>query len=370
MPGWQVVSVLRSLVQLDTPRAHKQLQQQVLQQLVRRLQQVWPELPLQQRVAAAHAASRAGYDLSGTLGVQELMAQHPLTPQQQPPQHQQQEEKEDDEGRSLPAAVGSSQWQFATASASSRLLWIFGNAGRHPGPQVFSTTLSAVTAAAAAAVQAGEPLPLREVSTVLYAVTVLQELQNPAVAPLLQQLQQSATQGTLLTHPQFAQQSEQLAACYLAAKDAAQAGGTPPPAPVASFDMDQGSAASLQNPGRQSNSSPWLSLPAAVQQRLVEAWRRKVLRKAGPKAGSRKGMGEHMQLLLSLRQLGLRGRAKVLTDDGLVCIDVAVTTAQGGCLLCMCVWWGGGWGTGGGLGWVDMVVGTCRLLTQRKFTCG
>jgi hypothetical protein len=198
---------------------------------------------------------------------------------------------------------------------------------------------------------------LREITTALYAVTVLQELQHPGAVALAQLLQQAAADGELMSHPQFLQNSEHLAGCLLAAQDAAQAGvGAPPPAPIASFhDADQASAAAADaaaaaamdggsqgaNSTTQSapsnvaaaaaaaaRSSPWLALPVDVQQRLQEAWRRKVLRKAGKK----QGMGEHMQLLLSLRQLRLRGKAKALTDDGVVCIDVVVTTANGECV--------------------------------------
>jgi hypothetical protein len=269
-----------------------------------------------------------------------------LLPQQQQQQKQQQEEGVD----SIHA------WHFSTVSAASRLLWVFGNVGRHPGPQLLGAALSRVVAAATEAADAGLPLPLREITTALYAVTVLQELQHPGAVALAQLLQQAAADGELMSHPQFLQNSEHLAGCLLAAQDAAQAGvGAPPPAPIASFhDADQASAAAAdaaaamdgRSQGANSTTqsapsssaaaaaaaaargSPWLALPVDVQQRLQEAWRRKVLRKAGKK----QGMGEHMQLLLSLRQLGLRGKAKALTDDGVVCIDVAVATVNGECV--------------------------------------
>jgi hypothetical protein len=317
MPGWQVVTLLRCMSQLDLPQSGK-LFQRLQQQLLRRVQQVWPELGPAGQVAAAHAAGSSGVDFSALLKVPELLPQ----PQQD-----------------------AQCWHFSEASAASRLLWVFGNVARHPGQQLLTAALSRVTDAASAAAEVGMPLPLREVSTALYAVAVLQELQHPLAVALVQLLQQVAEEGELLAHPQFDQQAEQLAASLLAAQDAAQAGGTPPPAPIASFDAEQGSAAvaaaqqsagaaaAQQGPDRAAagraaaaaRSSPWLALPTAVQQRLLEAWRRKVLRKAG----KRQGMGEHMQLVMSLRQLGLRGRAKAPTDDGYVCIDVAITAPSG-----------------------------------------
>lgn len=328
MPGLQVVSLLRNMVQLGLPQSRK-LFQRLQQQLLRRVQQVWPEFGPAGHVAAAHAAGRSGYDLSGLLKVQELLPE---------PQ----------------AEVDA--WHFSEPSAASRLLWVFGNVARHPGPQLLTAVLARVADAASAAAEVGMPLPLREVSTALYAVTVLQEQQHPAAVALVRLLQQAAEEGELLTHAQFAQQAEQLAVCLLAAHDAAQAGGAPAPAPIASFvslDGEQGSAtiaaaavaaatgaAPAQTPlqaakpaaaqaskvaAAAARNSPWLALPAAVQQRLLEAWRRKVLRKASKK----QGMGEHMQLVMSLRQLGLRGRAKALTDDCAVCIDVAIMTPNG-----------------------------------------
>jgi len=320
LQGWQVVSVLRSMVELDPPRFGK-LSLLLQQQLLRRMQQTWPQFTTFNQVSAVQAAGRLGYDLSRLLNVQDLVPQA-----QQGPTEQQQ------------AAAASQAWPFASASAASRLLWVFGNVGRHPGPQILPAALSAVEAAARAAAQAGQLLPLREVSTSLYAAAVLQELENPAARSLLQLLQDAAAAGELLTHPQFTQQSEQLAACLIAAQDATQAGslragaGAGAAAAVAAAiagDSSQSAAtAGTQGPTPVSSggSSPWLALPSAVQQRLMEAWRRKAMRKAG----QQQGMGEHMQLLLSLRQLGLRGRAKVLTDDGCACIDVAVTTPRGG----------------------------------------
>lgn len=312
MPGWQVVSLLRCMSQLDLPQSGK-LFQRLQQQLLRRVQQVWPELGPAGQVAAAHAAGSSGFDFSALLKVQELL-----------PKAQQDMQR----------------WHFSEASAASRLLWVFGNVARHPGQPLLTAALSRVADAAGAAAEVAMPLPLREVSTTLYAATVLQELQHPLAVALVQLLQQVAEEGELLAHPQFDQHAEQLAACLLAAQDAPQAGSTPPPAPVASFDAEQGSAAAAAAAGAAqqgldraaagraaaaARSSPWLTLPTAVQQRLLEAWRRKVLRKAG----KRQGMGEHMQLVMSLRQLGLRGRAKAPTDDGYVCIDVAITAPSG-----------------------------------------
>jgi hypothetical protein len=320
MPGLHVVSLLRNMVHLRLPQSGK-LFQKLQQQLLRRVEQVWPEFGPAGHVAAAHAAGRSGFDFSGLLKVQELLPQ----PQQ---------EIED--------------WHSSTPSAASRLLWVFGNVGRHPGPQLLTAALTRVADAASTAVEIGMPLPLREVSTALYAVTVLQEQQHPVAVALVQLLQQAAEEGELLSHPQFPHQAEQLAACLLAAQDAAQAGGAPPPAPIASFDAEQGAAAlaaavagaGTQGSGAQSaataasrvaavaaRNSPWLALPTAVQQRLLEAWRRKLLRKLA----KAQGMGEHMQLVMSLRQLGLRGRAKALSDDAAVCIDVAIATPSGKC---------------------------------------
>jgi hypothetical protein len=269
------------------------------------------------QVTAAHAAGRSGYDLTGLL---QLQLQQLLPMQVTPPTQQQQQQE-------IVSQVDGQQWAFASAGAASHLLWVFGNVARHPGPQVLGAALSHLTAAATAAAAAGLPLPIREISAALYAVAVLQELQNPAAQPLLQLLQQAAVKGELLSNPELTHvQAGQLAACLLAAQDAAEAGPSPLPAPVASYDAEHAATAfAAAQSQAAAHSSGWLALPLAVQQRLLEAWRRKVLRKAN----KRTGMGEHMLLVLSLRQLGLRGKAKAVTEDGHVCIDVAVTTHTG-----------------------------------------
>jgi hypothetical protein len=301
------------------------------QQLQLRLQQVWPDMSPHAQVTTAHAAGRSGFDLTGLLQMQQLL---PTQHQQQgsatqatPAVQQEQQQRQVAVNLTMASPVDSQQWAFASAGAASHLLWVFGNVARHPGPQVLGAALAHLTSAASAAAAAGAPLPIREISAALYAVAVLQELQNPATQPLVQLLQQAAAKGELLSHPEFTQvQAGQLAACLLAAQDAAEAGPTPLPAPVASYDAEHGPAAfAAAKSQAAANSSPWLALPVAVQQRLLEAWRRKVL----TKANKRTGMGEHMLLVLSLRQLGLRGKAKAVTDDGHVCIDVAITTHTG-----------------------------------------
>jgi hypothetical protein len=288
--------------------------QQLKRQTFRRLQVVWLQLQLNDQVAAAAAAGKLGFDATAMMNIAELT------------QQQQQQG-----GGVAGAAVeqGGPVGAFRSVSAAARTLWMFGNLGKHPGPALVDAALSHITAAAAAAVSSDNKqqqglLPLREMSTALYAAAVLHELSHPAALVLLQQLQEAAASGQLLSHPQFAQQAPQLAACLLISQLAA-----PPqnPAAAAAVAGDNSSSSTLNsNPNAVTNiTNPWIGFSREVQQRLLESWRRKVLLRS-----QRKPHALQQELSLALKQLGLRCRANAVTPDGCVCIDIAATSPQGG----------------------------------------
>ncbi|KAF6253964.1 hypothetical protein COO60DRAFT_367088 [Scenedesmus sp. NREL 46B-D3] len=283
LSGPQTVWLLHSIGQLGLGSP------QLKRQAFRRLQAVWPQLQVSAQVAAAAAAGRLGYDATAMLQVADLTQQ------------------------------GVSGGAFRSVSAAARTLWTFGNLGKHPGPALVDAALSHVAAAAAAAnnpQQQQGVLPLREMSTALYAAAVLHELSHPAALLLLQQLQQAAAAGQLLGHPQFAQQSPQLAACLLVSQPAAAA--SLPAGRAATTEMPDTSA------GSDSATNPWLGFSREVQQRLQESWRRRVLRRSQSRPHALQ-----QELAAALRQLGLRCKPNAVTPDGCVCIDIAATSPQG-----------------------------------------
>jgi hypothetical protein len=313
LSGPQVVWLLHSIGQLGLNN------QQLKKQAFRRLQVVWPQLQLNDQVAAAAAAGRLGFDATAMMNVAELT-------------QQQQQQQQGGVSRGEAVEQGVPNGAFRSVSAAARTLWMFGNLGKHPGPALVDAALSHIAAAAAAAVSSDNQqqqrtgiLPLREMTTALYAAAVLHELSHPAALALLQQLQEAAAAGQLLRHPQFAQQAPQLAACLLISQLAA-----PPPNPAAT---SAAAAAAAENPsGLTTNPSantqatnPWLGFSREVQQRLLESWRRKMLLRSQSKPHALQ-----QELSLALKQLGLRCRANAVTPDGCVCIDIAATSPQGG----------------------------------------
>jgi hypothetical protein len=337
LTGPQTVVVLRSLTQLEQLQGHRALQQALLQ----RLQDTWRDVTPSAQVAAAHAAARLHVDLSDQLDVpQLLLAEHA---------------QRDSAGQSASSTSSSSsnntqqQSVLGTASSAARLLWTFATFGKHPGARVLDAALAAILAQARAAAAGSKAaagpgadssgssthqLPLREVSSALYSAAVLQEQQHPAALGLLRLLTDAAASGELLSHPQFAQQSEQLAACMLAAQSTIV---YQPQAPAGSSAADGEGAAQQggsMTPAAAAGSAGWLALPGPVQQRLQEVWRRKCMRRAARQ--QTRPYLEQQQLVLCLRQLGLRCKANALSDDGVVCIDVAATTSRGALPWLLC----------------------------------
>jgi hypothetical protein len=304
LSGPQIVWLLHSMGQLGIDS------QALKQQVFRRLQVVWPQLQVTDQVAAAAAAGRLGYDATAMMNIADL------TQQQQQGGEGQQQQQQQQGGVSGGVA-------FRSTSAAARALWMFGNLGKHPGPALVDAALSHVAGAAANSQQQQQQqgqMPLREMSTALYAAAVLHELAHPSALVLLQQLQDAAAAGQLLSHPQFLQQSPQLAACLLVSQLAGSAA-----APAAAAAQNPGSA----NPSASSN--PWLGFSREVQQRLLETWRRKVLRRSQCKPHALQ-----LELAVALRQLGLRCKPNAMTPDGCVCIDIAATSPQGRLAVVFC----------------------------------
>jgi hypothetical protein len=321
LSGPQTLAALRSIVQLQYDNRPLQ------QALLRQLQATWGELSASAQVAAAHAAARLHCDLTAQLDLQQLLPELCQQPDQQQVQGS---------GSSTGGSDGDaeSDWVFSTTSAAARLLWTFANFGKHPGPLLLDAALSTIAAAAdsngSGSSSGVSRLPLREVSNALYSAAVLQEQQHPVALSLLRSLVAAADAGQLAADPQFVQQSEQLAACMLAAQAAAgaAAGGLPadqqqPPAAAAGALPSSVDATSSSS----SSGDPWLCLPVSLQQPLLQAWRRKTVKRAARQ--QRRPYLEQKQLLLCLRQLGLRAKANALTEDGCLCIDVAAMTPRG-----------------------------------------
>jgi hypothetical protein len=299
LTGPQTVWLLHSIGQLGLNN------QQLKRQAFRRLQAVWAQLQLNDQVAAAAAAGRLGFDAAAMMNVAELTQQ------------------QDGTAGGAAAEQGVSGGTFRSVSAAARTLWMFGNLGKHPGPALVDAALSHVAAAAAAAVTSADQqqqgrLPLREMTTALYAAAVLHELSHPAALVLLQQLQEVAAAGQLLSHPLFAQQAPQLAACLLVSQLAA-----PPQNAAGAAAAAAAADSSISSSG--SNLNSWLGFSREVQQRLLESWRRKVLLRSQCRPHA-----QQQELALALKQLGLRCRANAVTPDGCVCIDIAATSPQGG----------------------------------------
>ena len=253
-------------------------------------------------------------------------------------------------------------------SLAARLLWTFGQLGQHPGQELISAATTALARwcdgltgasaaaggaapaeGAAAAGQAEGPdydlspafdfdndgdmvegadaqqaagsgdsgsgsgsgkrrpqrqLPLRELSTALYSLALVGELQHPGALSLAARLA-DAPAAALLAHPAFGRQARMLAACALTAQAERLAG------------------------------SPWARLGAGVKERLAAAWRG-----AAVARGAARPHRMQLEVAAALRGMGLRARAGEVTRDGCCCIDVlARAPASGG---------GGGSGSGSG----------------------
>lgn len=137
-------------------------------------------------------------------------------------------------------------------------------------------------------------LPLREVSTALYSLALLGELQHPGAVALASRLA-ALPPAALLAHPQFAQQARMLAACLLVAQ------------------------------AERLVSSPWAALDSAVKERLAGEWRRNVLARGAARPHRMQG-----ELAAALRGMGLRVRAGEVTRDGVCCIDVLARAQSSG----------------------------------------